>query len=97
MFSDYLDYVINNLETGELVCLLENEEAAESSFEKFVNDWVTKPDEDCETQGESIGSQFDFDELQRVITCSVGKAYLRARKLFNELPEKLSEDKLVKI
>ena len=97
MFNDYLDYVINNLETGELVYLLENEEAAESAFEKFVDDWVTEPDDDCETQGESIGSQFDFDELQRVITCSVGKAYLRARKMFNELPEKSSEDKLVKI
>ena len=97
MFNDYLDYVVNNLEVGELVYLLENEEAADSAFAKFVDDWVTEPDDDCETQGESIGNQFDFEELQRVITCSVGRAYLRARKMFNELPEKSSEDKLVKI
>ena len=97
MFNNYLDYAINNLETSELVYLLENEEAAQSAFEKFVADWVTEPKDDCETQGEPIGSQFDFDELQRVITCSVGKAYLRARKMFNELPEKSSENKLIKI
>ena len=34
MFNDYLDYVINNLEIGELVYLLENEEAAQSAFVK---------------------------------------------------------------